>query len=111
MANGFLSAKVEGKVLDDYKGHTGDLVIQFLIEEGKQTLVSSLQIEGMKSIPEATIMSVVGSSPGQPYSDINVASDRDNILALYFNEGFPNATFSWTAEPAGGPRRRPKARK
>ena len=102
VANGFLSAKVEGKVLDDYKGHTGDLVIRFLIEEGKQTLVSSLQIEGMKFIPEATIMSVVGSSPGQPYSDINVASDRDNILALYFNEGFPNATFSWTTAPAGG---------
>ncbi len=102
VANGFLSAKVEGKVLDDYKGHTGDLVIQFVIEEGKQTLVSSLKIEGMKSIEEATIMSVVGSSPGQPFSDINVASDRDNILALYFNEGFPNATFAWTAEPAGG---------
>ncbi len=101
VANGFLSAMVEGKILDDFKDRTGDLVIQFSIEEGKQTLVSSLQIEGMKSIPEADILSVVGSSAGQPYSDINVASDRDNILALYFNEGFPNATFTWTAEPAG----------
>ena len=56
----------------------------------------------MKSISEADIMAVVGSSPGQPYSDLNVASDRDNILALYFNEGFPNAAFTWTAAPAGG---------
>ncbi len=37
-------------------------------------------------------MSVVGLPPGQPFSDINVAADRDNILALYYNEGFPNAT-------------------
>lgn len=99
VANGFLAAKVEGKVLDDFAGKTGDLIIQFAIEEGRQTLVASLQIVGMKSVSEEEIRGVVGSSPGQPYSDINVSSDRDNILALYFNEGFPNATFSWTAEP------------
>jgi outer membrane protein insertion porin family len=97
-ANGFLSATVEGKILDDFGGRTGDLVIRFVIDEGKQTLVSSLQIEGTKAISEDEIRSVVGSSPGQPFSEINVASDRDNILALYFNEGFPNATFSFTAE-------------
>src|SRR6516225_9568101 len=39
-ANGFLAAKVEGKILDNYGGRNGDLVIQFDIEEGKQTLVS-----------------------------------------------------------------------
>ena len=41
---------------------------------------------------------MVGSTPGQPYSDFGVTADRDNILALYFNEGFPEATFSPTAE-------------
>lgn len=101
LANGFLSAKVEGKVLDDYKGHAGDLVIHFIVEEGKQTLVASLQIEGMKSISEGELNSVVRSSPGQPYSEVNAAADRDNILALYFNEGFPNAAFAWTVEPVG----------
>jgi len=35
---------------------------------------------------------VVGSLPGQPYSDSNVGSDRANILALYYNEGYPEAT-------------------
>jgi len=98
-ANGFLAAKVEGKILDNYGGRNGDLVIQFDIEEGKQTLVSSLEIEGIEALSEEQIRSVVGSLPGQPFSDISVASDRDNILALYFNDGFPNATFSWSAEP------------
>src|SRR6516165_12664716 len=98
-ANGFLSAKVEGKILDNYEGKNGDLVIQFGIQEGKQTLVSSLDIEGIHAISEEEIRSVVGSLPGQPYSDISVASDRDNILALYFNDGYPNATFSWSAAP------------
>jgi len=98
-ANGFLSANVEGRIQDDFEGKRGDLVIRFVIQEGKQTLVSSLSVEGMKAIPEQEIRSVIGSLPGQPYSDINVATDRDNILALYFNQGFPNAQFSWTAEP------------
>ena len=98
-ANGFLAAKVEGKILDNYGGRNGDLVIRFEIEEGKQTLVSSLEIEGTEALSEEEIRSVVGSLPGQPFSDISVASDRDNILALYFNDGFPNATFSWSAEP------------
>ena len=26
--------------------------------------------------------------PDQPYSDFNVASDRNNALALYYNQGF-----------------------
>src|SRR4029077_9570121 len=28
----------------------------------------------------------------------NVTTDRDNILAIYFNEGFPEASFSSTVE-------------
>ena len=110
-ANGFLSANVEGRIQDDFGGKRGDLVIRFVIQEGKQTLVSSLSVEGMKAIPEQEIRSVIGSLPGQPYSDINVATDRDNILALYFNQGFPNAQFSWTAEPGNSPLDEGKAAK
>ncbi len=96
-ANGFLSARVEAKA-EKVPGDANDLIVRFLIDEGKQTLVASLMIEGEGAIPEAQIMSVVGSSAGQPFSDINVAADRDNILALYYNEGFPNASFTYTAE-------------
>jgi outer membrane protein insertion porin family len=97
-ANGFLTATVAGQILDNVEGKTGDLVIRFNIEEGKQTLVSNLTIEGEKVVSEDEIRNVIGSLPGQPYSDINVATDRDNILALYFNQGFPNASFSSTSE-------------
>jgi outer membrane protein insertion porin family len=98
-ANGFLFANVVGTTPAEKKEKRGELVVHLEIEEGKQTLVSSLKMEGMSAIPEQELRGVLGSLPGQPYSEISVASDRDNILALYFNEGFPNATFSWTAEP------------
>src|SRR5216683_638934 len=97
-ANGFLDAKVTGQVEDNYKGKEGDLFIRFTILEGAQTRVASLSIEGIHAFTEEELLGVVGSTPGQPYSDFNVTTDRDNILALYFNEGFPEASFTASAE-------------
>lgn len=97
-ANGFLNAKVTPDVQDNYKGKEGVLFIAFRVQEGKQTRVASLAFEGIHAFKEEELLGVVGSTPGQPYSDFGVTADRDNILALYFNEGFPEATFSATAE-------------
>src|SRR5437660_12641 len=97
-ANGFLDATVEQQTEDNYKGKQGDLFIRFVIQEGKQTRVASLSMEGNHVFKEDELLGVVGSTPGQPYSDFSVTTDRDNILALYFNEGFPEASFTATAE-------------
>lgn len=97
-ANGFLEAKVEPQVEDDYKGKEGDIYIRFKIQEGKQTRVASLTIEGNHAFKEEELLGVIGSTRGQPYSEFGVTTDRDNILALYFNEGFPEASFASTAE-------------
>jgi outer membrane protein assembly factor BamA len=98
-ANGFLSAAVTATTSNENKQKGGNLQVHFEINEGKQTLISSLKIEGMKAISEDEIRGVLGSLPGQPYSEISISSDRDNVLALYFNQGFPNATFAWSVEP------------
>ena len=92
-ANGFRDVKVQSEALDDYKGKTGALLVRFHITEGVQTRVVGLRIEGNKSISDAELLGVIGSTPGQPYSDFDVTSDRDNVLALYYNEGFPDARF------------------
>jgi outer membrane protein assembly factor BamA len=98
LANGFLEAKVDGQALDNYNGKEGALVIRFVIQEGKQTRVATLSIDGTHAFTQDELLGVVASTPGQPYSDFNVETDRDNILALYFNEGFPEARFTATAE-------------
>ena len=97
-ANGFLDAKVDAQISDNYKDREGDIFVRFAVEEGQQTRVASLSIEGIHTFTEEDLLGVIGSSPGQPYSDFNVTTDRDNILALYFNAGFPNASFASTAE-------------
>ena len=100
LANGFLNAHVDAQISDNYAGKEGNLLIRFTIQEGKQTHVASLSIEGIHAFKEEELLAVVDSTPGQPYSDFNVTSDRDNILAMYYNEGFPQARFTAKAEPA-----------
>ncbi len=99
-ANGFAEARVQAVTLDNYNGDEGALFIRFVIQEGTQTRVASLTITGNHSISQDELLGVVGSNPGQPYSEFNVASDRDNILAMYFNEGFPEAHFQAKVEEA-----------
>src|SRR5260370_15589667 len=98
LANGFLQTTVDGQALDNYQGKEGDLVVRFAIQEGKQTRVASLNIDGIHAFKQDELLNVVASTPGQPYSEFNVETDRDNILALYFNEGFPEERFTATAE-------------
>ncbi len=93
LSNGFLEVKVTASVDDDYQAKKGSLFVAYDIVEGQQTLVANLHIEGNQVVSTETLLGVVGSSPGQPYSASGVASDRNNILAMYYNEGFPEAHF------------------
>ena len=103
LSNGFLDTKVTSTVDDNYKNKKGNLFVTYQIVEGPQTLVDDLKIEGFHALSLDTLLSVVGSSPGQPYSVTSVASDRNNILAMYYNEGFPEAHLDDSVSPAGAP--------
>lgn len=101
-ANGFPAATVAGQIEDNYEKRTGDLLIRFVVTEGVQTLVADLHVEGNQAFTQDELTGVIASLPGQPFSDFNVATDRANILALYFNEGFPEATFESAVETGAG---------
>jgi len=101
-ANGFREATVRPEVSDNYKGKKSDLFVRFHIAEGLQTRVTELKLEGNRALGDDKLLAAIGSTPGQPYSEFNVSSDRDNILALYYNEGFPEARFSAEAEEIPG---------
>ena len=104
LSNGFLQSQVQPEVKDDYQGKEGNIFIIFHISEGQQTRVASLQLEGNHALTSKQLLTVIGSTPGQPYSEVNVTSDRDNVLAYYFDQGFPNAQFEVKATPEGADR-------
>lgn len=102
-SNGFLDATVKPEIIDSYRGKQGDRFVRFNVTEGAQTRVASLSIDGIHAFKEDELLQVIGSTQGQPYSESNVATDRDNILAKYFNEGFPEASFTSTADRVEAP--------
>jgi outer membrane protein assembly complex protein YaeT len=99
LTNGFEHVNVTGQFQDDYKGEVGRVAVFIKIEEGPQTLVTSLTIVGTKAIRQDELRGLLTTVEGQPYSETNMAQDRDSVLNYYFNHGFPDAVFTWLAKP------------
>ncbi len=93
--NGFRDVKVGYSVKDDYRGNINALALTISIDEGPQYLVSEVTIDGMPQTDREYISSGLTSAKGQPYSEANVAADRDYILNYFYNAGYPNATFDY----------------
>ncbi len=98
-ASGFLEVKVAGEVDDNYHGHTGDIAVTYRIDEGPQTRVGQVKIEGNAALSSDELLSQINMSQGQPYSTANIDNDRDLILNLYFDKGFPNVQFDSKVNP------------
>jgi outer membrane protein insertion porin family len=101
LASGFRDVSVKSEVTDNYGGKRNNLFVHFEIHEGAQTRVASLAIEGNHAIPDEELFGVIASTAGQPYSQSNISNDRDNILALYYNRGFPQASFQYQTRKEG----------
>ena len=102
-SNGFRDVKVSHTVRDGYQGKPGNMAIAIAVDEGPQYLIGNLEVEGIEHLEKAKLIAQLSSIGGQPFSEFNVAVDRDAILAQYFEKGFPNATFEWSSKPAAKP--------
>ena len=104
LSNGFRDAKISTKVDDNYRDVANHIAVHVQIEEGPQTLVGAFSIGGndkidAKSFPDLT------TREGQPYSEQNLATDREAILDYYFNHGFSNATLDIVTKASSQPDR------
>ena len=99
VSNGFRQAKIQTKVDDNYRGVSQHLAVHIHIEEGPQTTVGAFHIMGNQKIA-TTAFPERNTSEGQPYSEQNLANDRESILNYYFNHGFSNATLDITTRPS-----------
>jgi len=105
VSNGFRGAQIESKVDDNYHGSENQLAVFLDVKEGPQTLVGKFLIEGNKKAPTSSFPEL-DTQEGQPYSEQNLANDRDKILNYYFNHGFPNATLEIATAPSSTQRGR-----
>ena len=99
VSNGFREAKIQTKVDDNYHHADNHLAVHIQIEEGRQTLNGTVQILGNQKIDPKTFTELK-TIDGQPYSEQNLADDREYILNYYFNHGFSHATLEITTKPS-----------
>ena len=104
-ANGFRDVNVTSQVTDDYRGKLTNIAVSIRIQEGVQCLVGKLDVAGNSPANRKAVENLLQSLPGQPFSEVNVAIDRDNVLDWYYNQGYPNATLEWSFEQAAEPNR------
>jgi outer membrane protein assembly complex protein YaeT len=101
VANGFRDAKVTSAVQTNYRGKPRELAVTFHIEEGQQWRVAHLQVDGAILLDITNIRTHFTSMEGQPFAEVNVATDRNLLLEYYNANGFQSASFSYrvTAGP------------
>jgi outer membrane protein assembly factor BamA len=86
---GFEEVKVTPRTVD----REPKIDVAFEIEEGPQTLVENVQVDGNQHIPSAQLVAPKGFElrAGAPYSPRKLAEDRNRISAAYLNRGYLNA--------------------
>jgi outer membrane protein assembly complex protein YaeT len=106
VTNGFRQVKIQTKVDDDYHHRQNHLAVHIQIDEGPQTLVGTFHVVGNRKIDaeafRAFQLRILKTIEGQPYSELNLATDRESILIYYFNHGFPNAILDIATNPSPG---------
>ena len=101
-ARGFTSAAVRATAVElpsDNAGRGGGdrpVDILFTVTEGPRTLVGSVAFDGNAVLSEGELRALMTTAPTRPYSEIDVASDRDRIDLEYRNRGYESVV----VEPA-----------
>lgn len=98
-SNGFRAVKIETKVDDNYQGTPNKLAVHIHIEEGLRTTVGEVHLIGNQKVKTGDLPEL-STQPGQPYSEQELANDRERILGYYFDHGFPNASLELSTSPA-----------
>jgi outer membrane protein insertion porin family len=91
-ANGFRQTKVTSSVAPETQGKPGSITVTVHIDEGEQWSVDDFAIHGVTQFKLADLPAPA-SAAGQPFSEVNLANDRDSFLTYYYTHGFPKADF------------------
>ena len=98
-SNGFRDVDIKALSELDYQNQRGNIGVSIDIKEGSQWFVEKLILDRIPESDMPYLRTVLQSTEGQPFSEANIAADRDSILSYYFNNGYPDATFDWTESP------------
>ena len=103
-SRGYRDATVTATLIAPYQGNSRHLGVRLDIEEGEPTYVDGLVTSGLADFPSDEASFEFASAPGLPFSETSIASDRQRILAGFFERGYREVSFDWRAEEGSTPR-------
>ena len=96
--NGFSHAMIEAHIDREYQGAEGHMLVTLHIEEGSQVRVGKVQLLGNNSFRQPALEARLAAQgaglstvAGQPFSEANLAQDREVLMSFYIDNGFPDA--------------------
>jgi outer membrane protein insertion porin family len=96
-ANGFDQTTVTSDVKDDSTSKNGkpmkvgEIAVTYTIVEGPQQKFGIVALNGVDSSREKDVRGLMNSQPGQPFSLVTIAGDRDAVVQYYLSQGFDQA--------------------
>ncbi len=96
---GYRDAKVSVKQGVSPNGE--DLIITFVVEEGKPTRIDDVDITGNNAFPDATLKTELPNLIGQNYSRARIRNGQRKLAEFYSNEGFYDAKISYSIVELG----------
>jgi outer membrane protein insertion porin family len=93
-ARGFTRAEIRPTVIELPRednaapGIDRQVDVRYAITEGPRTLVGSIGFEGNTALSESQLRALMTTAPERPYSEGEIALDRDRIDLEYRNRGF-----------------------
>lgn len=92
-AEGFPMARVDSMTFQP-AADTSEVDVSLWIREGKPARLSSLRLDGLKALSEATARSVLKTTVGQKFVPALLEQDIGGLLTAYEKSGYPFAKVS-----------------
>ncbi len=83
---GFQQIRIEPRV--EYNEAKTLTYLIFAVAEGPRTRVADLQFEGHQALTSTSLQQAVRLRPGQPFDEIPLRKDQEEILVLYHQHGY-----------------------
>jgi len=69
----------------------GRLYVRFTIDEGKQTVIEQIYVDGARLMDRKTLLGQLALKPGRPFSDKTLELDKARLARIYGEKGYPYA--------------------
>ena len=95
LEKGYVGIKVSSEVATNPRDHS--IILKFTVEEGKQTVISSISFEGNKIMSSKTLKGILGLKEAKllqsgTFRESQLETDKTGIRSYYHERGYVDAT-------------------